>query len=706
MNDAVRMGDTAHPAGLNTGRRPMNQYRREDLLLLWLLPALSFTLPLPFCLAMLLFVVLYPWLPPAWRARHRQIILAGLAVGIGLALLTLPNWLGGESLLAGVALVAVLKRAELQSPRDRLIFVVAVFLTNSLHLVYWNNLPALLHLLALMALILGLLWQKPAGSEASGRLTAMAVITWSLPLALVLFLFLPRIPGPLWDVGLAFGLPISVHQQTLALRSTPDNAGQNDVLAALQAQQQVVLVAEFAGAVPLKSNLYWRGAVSYGYHEGEWTDSLAGTRRTERLAAAWRDMARYQPLIKAHLPAVSYQIKVAPHQQHWLYAPDLPERNAQESYISADNQLLSIRPLHDEFSYRGSSFLEASFKPETAPAITPSDLPVADRAQIELTVNQWRQAVANSTEKALDPAEQSAHTPPVPKEQLLSLLASPPDWFDAGPPYSAERLQRWVGISMLLLQRAGLPARMVSGYRGGDLIALSNVVVVRQKHLHHWLEFWDSESGWQRLDIKDILQLQNASVAEVNEKPAAQTEPRNDASSQIQRESSRQSAKKAPVTPWLNPFEDWLQRYSPQTQVDMQSGDIGSAQGHSASLWIPGVCVVLWISLFLAYRSYRQRPPVMEQSWQHLRHVLSRQSFAIQDWQCPSVLLEQIQERQPAWGEAARRLIQTYLSYRYAQHPPVMLPATYRARVKRLDQALKNASVAKQPLSGQMEQNT
>lgn len=679
----------------------LKRYRRDDALLLWLLLALPFSLPWIFWGALLLFVVSYPWLPVLWRARQRLIIAAGLLLGVPLALVTLPVWLSGESLLAATALIAVLKRAEQQSKRDRLVLLVAVFITNVLNLVYWNNLPALLHLLGLMLLMLTLMRYESARIQGSSRFNQWVLVLWSLPLATLLFLFLPRIPGPLWDVGLAFGLPISVYQQTLSIAPAPGGGNQNEPLASLQAAQQVVLVAEFSGAVPLKSDLYWRGAVSYGYQDGEWTDSLAGTRRADRLASAWRDMSQYQLLIQTSQPAVSYQIKVAPHQQYWLYAPDMPEHNVQESFISADNQLLAIRPLHDEFSYSASSFLEAGFKPDTPPAVAQSELPETEDARIRQTARQWLQDFERgNTEHGQATAIQ---------ERLLSFLAAPPAWFGATPPYSAERLQRWVGISMLLLQRAGLPARMVSGYRGGDLIALSDVVVVRQKHRHHWLELWDAERGWQRLEIKDILQLQSNHVTEKSERASTPDSPAKQMSAASPQQPKTKTNDATATQSWLKRVESWLRDYAPEAQVDADPLSDSVASKSGLQWWLPVACVLGWLLLLLIHRRYRQRPSLMEQSWQQLREGLSKQGFTLLDWQCPSLLLNQLHEQPPAWAEAAKRLIQVYLHYQYAScfagQPQTITPKTYQAQVKRFNQALKALGPTKQQHSAQVERS-
>lgn len=641
-------------------------YRAEDGLLVWLLLGLFFSLPPLFCAGLLVALLAFPWLPAAWRARRHSLTLAGLTAGILLALLTLPNWLSGDSLLALLALVALLKRLELDSQRDRLLLVLVVLVCTSLNLVYWNNLPALLHLLGLMLLTLLLLRYR------SGHLhfgSSAALLGWAMPLALALFLLLPRIPGPLWDLGLAFGMPLQLYQQSLSLSPATPQPG-NDPLAALKAQQRIVLVAEFSGAVPLKSSLYWRGAVSYRQQDGDWLDSLEGSSRAQRLAAAYRDSNAWQALLDSPAAAVSYRIKVAPHQQYWLYAPGLAERNVQESYISADGQLLSIRPLQEEFSYQGSSYLDAALQ-TPAPALTPAPLPQADAAALQAILHDWQQTAQTQTAV----------------EQLLALLASPPAWWQVQPPFSSDRLQRWVGYSVLLLQHAGVPARMVSGYRGGDLIALTDAIVVREKHRHHWLEYWQEGQGWQRLEVKDILQLRQALADKPASAPAASNAAAKQPASEEKPAPRPQSKDKGPGL-WQQ-LEQWLQQYGrPAVAEEEAANNSGGDSGQQLTLWLAGL-LGIWLLILALQTRNRQRPAPLQQAQQLLLQTLARQGFSLQPWQCPSHLCAALQQQSPPWGEAAQRLLTRWLQLQYGKAGPQDDAAALLAQVKRFHLALR-----------------
>lgn len=51
-----------------------------------------------------------------------------------------------------------------------------------------------------------------------------------------------------------------------------------------------------------------------------------------------------------------------------------------------------------------------------------------------------------------------------------------------------------------MMRAAGIPARVVAGYQGGELSRGGNVWEVRQKDAHAWTEVWLDGQGWVRVD--------------------------------------------------------------------------------------------------------------------------------------------------------------------------------------------------------------
>jgi protein-glutamine gamma-glutamyltransferase len=80
------------------------------------------------------------------------------------------------------------------------------------------------------------------------------------------------------------------------------------------------------------------------------------------------------------------------------------------------------------------------------------------------------------------------------------------------PPGPADTLLRWVasgqaghcelyaGAFVLISRYAGYPARLVTGFVGGDWNGFENYYMVRNRHAHAWCEIHDPKRGWLRVD--------------------------------------------------------------------------------------------------------------------------------------------------------------------------------------------------------------
>ena len=60
--------------------------------------------------------------------------------------------------------------------------------------------------------------------------------------------------------------------------------------------------------------------------------------------------------------------------------------------------------------------------------------------------------------------------------------------------------EHYASAFAVLMRAAGIPARVVAGYQGGELNAYGGYVLVRQSSAHAWNEVWLAGSGWVRVD--------------------------------------------------------------------------------------------------------------------------------------------------------------------------------------------------------------
>ncbi|MGC9452031.1 MAG: transglutaminaseTgpA domain-containing protein [Oceanipulchritudo sp.] len=70
-------------------------------------------------------------------------------------------------------------------------------------------------------------------------------------------------------------------------------------------------------------------------------------------------------------------------------------------------------------------------------------------------------------------------------------------WVDSGIPGHCEL---YAGAFVLISRYAGYPARLVTGYAGGDWNGYENYYMVRNRHAHAWCELFVPKRGWLRVD--------------------------------------------------------------------------------------------------------------------------------------------------------------------------------------------------------------
>ena len=58
---------------------------------------------------------------------------------------------------------------------------------------------------------------------------------------------------------------------------------------------------------------------------------------------------------------------------------------------------------------------------------------------------------------------------------------------------------------VVMMRALGVPARVVTGYQGGELNPVDGFVTVRQSDAHAWSEVWLKGRGWSRVDPTAVV---------------------------------------------------------------------------------------------------------------------------------------------------------------------------------------------------------
>lgn len=471
--------------------RPMSRDKSDTLLLLVacaLVLALHVShLPgwiLPTC------VVLLAW--RGWvtfrgnRMPHRWLLLSIAALTMAGVLLTFRTFFGREAGVAMLALLLTLKLLEMHAKRDLFVVLFLSFFLILASFFYSQSIgAALMTIVALIAILTTQLSFQYTGEAPplKNRLQFGAtILALAVPVTLVLFLLFPRIQGPLW------GMPSDAQEGRSGVSDTmsPGN------IAKLALSEAIAFRAKFSDPVPAKSQLYWRGAVLGNYDGRTWSPLRS------------RSSASRPPEVRARDAQVRYQVTLEPHHQRWLYALDipgaLPELESNATSVTHDLQIATASPITDRIRYDAVSYLDFDLhlneSPqalrrwlELPPGFNPTTLEFASRlrAQSGSSVNTVNAALRFFREQnfryTLEPPLLGRHAV---DEFLFSSRAG--------------FCEHYSSAFVVMMRAAGIPARVVVGYQGGEINPADNYMEVRQSDAHAWTEVWLENRGWTRVD--------------------------------------------------------------------------------------------------------------------------------------------------------------------------------------------------------------
>lgn len=435
-----------------------------------------------------------------WRAllTWRSQPLPGWPWRLGILALTLgATWLTHGTILgrdAGVTLIVVLlalKTLEMRARRDAFVVFFLAFFTLLTHFFYSQS---LLTAAGLLVALLGLLTalvnaHLPVGRPplAQSARTAAWLAALGAPVMLVLFLLFPRI-APLW------GLP----NDALAGRSGLSGEMQVGQIASLVLDDNIALRIRFLDRPPAPGDLYFRGPVLSQFDGQRWRTLLSGFPARMALPAD----------LQVSGEPVRYEVTLEPHQRPWLLtldataqAPVLPRGQA---VMSPDLQWRSTQPVTDLLRYQAEShtrFRHGPLQPSLAlqdlvalpPGFNPRTFELAQALRREH--GPGPQAAPALVEAALERLRSGGYRYTL-EPGVFGQHTADEFWFDRRQGFCEH-----IASSFVILMRAmDVPARLVTGYQGGELNGLDGYWTVRQRDAHAWAEVWLQGQGWVRVD--------------------------------------------------------------------------------------------------------------------------------------------------------------------------------------------------------------
>lgn len=555
-----------------------------------------------------------------------------------------------SGLSAGTAMLCIMasfKLLEMRARRDVMVMVMMMYFILVTHFLFSQELWTIVYLLFSTGAITALLMDCNHTGEAlplrplirrSGIMVAQA-----LPIMLIFFVLFPRIPGPLW------GLPADTgaHRSGLSDKMSPGD------IAKLIQSDGIAFRVHFSGSVPPPAQRYWRGPVMNRFDGRNWEP---------------REEAKNQISETAQLQgaAVSYEITLEPHEQRWLFALDLPapDQLPPNAELHGAYQLMAKDSVRDRMLYRAVSH------PDYVLAEKLSDyedrvnriLPRDSNPKARDLARQWR-VDGLDDEQIVQRALRMFRT-----EAYFYSLEAPLLGTDSVDDFLFKTrkgfCEHYASSFTFLMRAAGIPARVVTGYQGGEKNDLGDYYVIHQYDAHAWSEVWLQGRGWVRVDPTAAVAPNRVETGLASAMHAADGLP-----AFLERRSPFFISISARWD-WVNDrWNRWVLAYGPELQSEfLRNFGIDDASDMILALTIGATVLMSLIGLSLL----RQFAPVSNpdfalKHWRIATRRLARSGFEQAAQEGPQDFIARIKTQKPELASALDELLRCYLRLRYLE---------------------------------------
>ena len=375
-------------------------------------------------------------------------------------------------------LLATLKLLELRSPRDAMgVIYLSCFIIIT-NFFYSQSIPTALLMLATLFVIVStwLRVQAPNITFKPQLRIASMVLLQAIPLMLILFVLFPRVQGPLW------GLPQDAYNSTgLSDTMSPGS------LSKLTLSDAVAFRVTYKTQLPRRDQMYWRGPVLWSYDGRTWTHGMSP--------------APYlMPQYGTTAQPVDYSVILEPHNKNWLFSLDMPTTLPAGAHFTDDFQILNKEKVNARMRYEMSSTLVYRANVDESAAQRQRALQLPPRLNprtLELAAS-WRTAQPDDAELVKTALRFF-------NQQNFVYTLEPPLLGSNGVDdflFQTKQgfCEHYASAFVYLMRASGIPARVVTGYLGGEFNSVGNYFIVRQSDAHAWTEVWIAGQGWVRVD--------------------------------------------------------------------------------------------------------------------------------------------------------------------------------------------------------------
>ncbi len=358
--------------------------------------------------------------------------------------------------------------------------IVSPVLLMALSLFFFHSITMLIYVVIEIFFLLWLIlsYRMQGTFRETFRMTAMYFVS-SLPWVVLLFIFFPRISFEHASYGFRGDeIRRMGHDGTMYL----------DSKALLVPSDRIVMEVGFEKKVPPSDQLYFRGSLLYVDKKDHW-EALpkVSTNKTK-------------PKYESIDSLIVYKVSLYPTRKRWLYLLDLPIEAPEGASIDADFVTTLDKKIEEPLHYEATSALRYRYGGVVLPEIREAASSFDRQSNPQsFALAQKIRADYSSLSKRSDVIIELF------KEQNLSYTLRP-EPLDLNNSTDSFLFQKKAGYcvhfasSFVIFSRmVGIPARIVTGYKGDPKNSVNNYLVVKERDAHAWAELLIDEQ-WKRIE--------------------------------------------------------------------------------------------------------------------------------------------------------------------------------------------------------------
>jgi protein-glutamine gamma-glutamyltransferase len=553
---------------------------------------------------------------------------------------------------AGTSLFLIalgLKLMELKSARDIYLVNNLAFIVAASQFLFDQSILMAAYILLVSCVLLAVMIFL--NSNAPETLTAIkkaaVIVAQAIPMTIAVFIFFPRVEAPRW---LLFN---DNHEAMTGLSDSMEPGSITD----LGMSDELAFRVRFDGAIPPPAQRYWRGPVLTHTNGKRWTQS--------------KNLDYQQQMAKPSYSGQAYQYKLLmePQNKNWVYALDLPATYPQPLQRNANYQLISPHELDKRSEYQLTSY--PLYNTGTITKIEYRDarqLPGAPSGKIKQLVEQLH-GFKSSPEEFINHLlnhfrQEDFHytlTPPLMEENPIETFL-----FETRRGFCSH----YAAAFVYLLRTADIPARVVTGYQGGELNSAGNYLEIRQADAHAWAEVWLENKGWIRFDPTAAIAPERIERS-IDTSLLAQGQP-------IQFSSPSEGALAA-INLLKNVrqlwhsvdynWQRWVINYNSANQSNfLSSFGIGDFRG--MVYWMMAIVAIITalLSLYLFYQSPEPVDPGLK-AYKKFLKKLAKAGYPKNPGEGPREFAERIKLNLPHHSDGIEAITSAFLAQHYGKYP-------------------------------------